>query len=388
MKSYSKAVERLGASQRGLADRLPKPKVDKVVKLSSGDPSFPTPEYVVEAAYRAMRDGYTHYPPVQGVPELREAVAAYQAGISGVPVSASEVLITGGGTGAVSATMMALLDPGDEVLVLDPCYSLYADVARVVGARVVSAPLTRSFGVDLDAVRRAVTPRTQMLVLNYPSNPTGQLLEEHELDGLASIAAEHDLAVVSDEVYDQLVFEGKHLSALGHPALTNRTALVNSFSKTYAMTGWRLGWVVAKGGLLQAILTMNRSVLGFPNHIAQRAGLAALTNQAEDRKWRAWMLEQYQTQRKAMRDGLLQVPGVHAYDLKAAFYAWVRYDAPLSSVDMMKYLYERGLNIRPGSEFGSMGEKHLRFTFAPSAATITDGLKIFRSAMAELKVGR
>jgi len=388
MKSYSKAVERLGASQRGLADRLPKPKVDKVVKLSSGDPSFPTPEYVVEAAYRAMRDGYTHYPPVQGVPELREAVAAYQAGISGVPVSASEVLITGGGTGAVSAAMMALLDPGDEVLVLDPCYSLYADVARVVGARVVSAPLTSGFGVDLDAVRRAVTPRTQMLVLNYPSNPTGQLLEEHELDGLAAIAAEHDLAVVSDEVYDQLVFEGKHLSALGHPALTNRTALVNSFSKTYAMTGWRLGWVVAKGGLLQAILTMNRSVLGFPNHIAQRAGLAALTNQAEDRKWRAWMLEQYQTQRKAMRDGLLQVPGVHAYDLKAAFYAWVRYDAPLSSVDMMKYLYERGLNIRPGSEFGSMGEKHLRFTFAPSAATITDGLKIFRSAMAELKVGR
>jgi aspartate aminotransferase len=386
MKSYSKAVERLAASQRGLADRLPKPKVDKVVKLSSGDPSFPTPEYVVEAAYQAMRDGYTHYPPVQGVPELREAVAAYQAGISGVPVSASEVLITGGGTGAISAAMMALLDPGDEVLVLDPCYSLYADVARVVGARVVSAPLTSSFGVDLDAVRRAVTPRTQMLVLNYPSNPTGQLLEEHELDGLAAIAVEHDLAVVSDEVYDQLVFEGKHLSALGHPALTNRTALVNSFSKTYAMTGWRLGWVVAKGDLLQAILTMNRSVLGFPNHIAQWAGLAALTNQAEDRKWRAWMLEQYQTQRKTMWDGLLQVPGVHAYDLKAAFYAWVRYDAPLSSVDMMKYLYERGLNIRPGSEFGSMGEKHLRFTFAPSAATITDGLKIFRSAMAELKV--
>jgi aspartate aminotransferase len=386
MKSCSKAVERLGVSQRGLADRLPKPRVDKVVKLSSGDPSFPTPEYVVEAAYRAMRDGYTHYPPVQGVPELREAIAAYQAGISGVPVSASEVLITGGGTGAISAAMMALLDPGDEVLVLDPCYSLYADVARVVGARVVSAPLTSSFGVDLDAVRRAVTPRTQMLVLNYPSNPTGQLLEEHELDGLAAIAVEHDLAVVSDEVYDQLVFEGKHLSALGHPALTNRTALVNSFSKTYAMTGWRLGWVVAKGDLLQAILTMNRSVLGFPNHIAQRAGLAALTNQAEDRKWRAWMLGQYQTQRKAMWDGLLQVPGVHAYDLKAAFYAWVRYDAPLSSVDMMKYLYERGLNIRPGSEFGSMGEKHLRFTFAPSAATITDGLNIFRSAMAELKV--
>jgi aspartate aminotransferase len=125
-------------------------------------------------------------------------------------------------------------------------------------------------------------------------------------------------------------------------------------------------------------------VLGFPNHIAQRAGLAALTNQEEDRKWRTWMLAQYQAQRRAMWDGLVQIPGVQAYKLKAAFYAWVHYEASLSSVDMMKYLYERGLNVRPGTEFGSRGERHLRFTFAPSPAVITEGLTIFRSAMREL----
>jgi aspartate aminotransferase len=384
MKSRSRAIERLGASQRGLADRLPKPRVDKVVKLNSGDPSFPTPAYVIEAAYRAMKDGYTHYAPAQGDPQLRKAIAAYQSSISGVPVSPSEVLVTGGGTGAISAAMMALLDEGDEVLILDPCYSLYPDVARVVGARVVFVPLTSDFRVDVEAVREAVTPRTRMLILNYPSNPTGQLLEQQELEGLAAIAVEHDLVVLSDEVYDQLVFQGKHLSVLGHPALTGRTVLVNSFSKTYAMTGWRLGWAVAKGGLIQAVLTMNRSVLGSTNHIAQRAGLVALTNQEEDRKWRTWMLEQYQARRTAMWEGLVQVPGVHLYDLKAAFYAWVHYEAPLSSVDMMKYLYERGLNVRPGTEFGSMGEKHLRFTFAPSTAVITEGLTIFRSAMSEL----
>jgi len=384
MKSRSRAIERLGASQRGLADRLPKPRVDKVVKLNSGDPSFPTPAYVIEAAYRAMKDGYTHYAPAQGDPQLRKAIAAYQSSISGVPVSPSEVLVTGGGTGAISAAMMALLDEGDEVLILDPCYSLYPDVARVVGARVVFVPLTSDFRVDVEAVREAVTPRTRMLILNYPSNPTGQLLEQQELEGLAAIAVEHDLVVLSDEVYDQLVFQGKHLSVLGHPALTDRTVLVNSFSKTYAMTGWRLGWAVAKGGLIQAVLTMNRSVLGSTNHIAQRAGLVALTNQEEDRKWRTWMLEQYQARRTAMWEGLVQVPGVHLYDLKAAFYAWVHYEAPLSSVDMMKYLYERGLNVRPGTEFGSMGEKHLRFTFAPSTAVITEGLTIFRSAMSEL----
>jgi aspartate aminotransferase len=358
--------------------------VDKVVKLNSGDPSFPTPAYVIEAAYRAMKDGYTHYAPAQGDPQLRKAIAAYQSSISGVPVSPSEVLVTGGGTGAISAAMMALLDEGDEVLILDPCYSLYPDVARVVGARVVFVPLTSDFRVDVEAVREAVTPRTRMLILNYPSNPTGQLLEQQELEGLAAIAVEHDLVVLSDEVYDQLVFQGKHLSVLGHPALTDRTVLVNSFSKTYAMTGWRLGWAVAKGGLIQAVLTMNRSVLGSTNHIAQRAGLVALTNQEEDRKWRTWMLEQYQARRTAMWEGLVQVPGVHLYDLKAAFYAWVHYEAPLSSVDMMKYLYERGLNVRPGTEFGSMGEKHLRFTFAPSTAVITEGLTIFRSAMSEL----
>jgi len=386
MKTKSRAIERLGASQRGLADRLPKPGKNKLVKLSSGDPNFPTPDYIVEAAYRAMKDGYTHYPPVQGDPQLREAIAAYQSSVSGVPVSAAEVLVTGGGTGAIAAAMMALLDDGDEVLILDPCYSLYPDVARVVGAKVVSVPLTSDFGVDVEAVRDAVTPRTRMLVLNYPSNPTGRLLKSDEMEGLAAIAVKHDIVVLSDEVYDQLVFRGQHLSVLGHPALTGRTILANSFSKTYAMTGWRLGWVVAKGELFQTILTMHRSVLGFPNHIAQRAGLAALTNQEEDRKWRVWMLAQYQAQRAAMWEGLVRAPSVHTYDLEAAFYAWVRYEAPLSSVEMMRYLYERGLTVRPGTEFGTMGEKHLRFTFAPATAVITEGLEIFQSAMRELLV--
>ncbi|HXZ44370.1 MAG TPA: aminotransferase class I/II-fold pyridoxal phosphate-dependent enzyme, partial [archaeon] len=163
MKTRSRAIERLGVSQRGLADRLPKPRVDKVVKLNSGDPAFSTPNYIIEAAYRAMRDGYTHYPPVQGDPHLREAIAAYQSRISGVPVSPAEILVTSGGTGGITAAMMALLDEGDEVIVLDPCYSLYPYVARVVGAKVVFVPLTRDFGVDVVAVREAATPRVKML---------------------------------------------------------------------------------------------------------------------------------------------------------------------------------------------------------------------------------
>ena len=385
MITASQAVQRLAASQRNLADRLPKPRVPRLIKLSSGDPSFATPAYIVEAAYQAMKEGYTHYPAVPGDPQLREAIAAYESRLSGVPISASEVLVTAGGTPAITDAMAGVLNPGDEVIVLDPTYSLYADVARLIDAKVVSVPLTSSFQVDLDAVRRAVTPRSRMLVLNYPSNPTGQLLKKAELDALAEIAVDNDLAVLSDEVYDQLVFKGKHLSVLGHPALTDRTILINSFSKTYAMTGWRLGWVVAKAGLINPIVAINRSAIGYANHISQRAGLAALTNEEEDRKWRAWMLPQYDAQRRAMREGLDRVPGIHVYEMEAAFYAWVRYDAPLSSVDMMAYIYERGLAVRPGTEFGAMGEKHLRFTFAPSVKDITEGVAIFKAAMEELR---
>jgi len=385
--SASRAVERLAGSQRNLADKLPKPRTPKVIGLHRGDPSFDTPEYIVQAAIRAMRDGYTHYPAPQGDPELREAIASYQSKLSGVPVSASEVVVTNGGTGAVSAAMMGLLNEGDEVILLDPTYSLYADVARVVGAKVVAVPLTPDFAVDVDAVKAAVTPRTRMMVLNFPSNPTGQQIEPHELDGLAAIATENDLVVLSDEVYDQLSFKGRHISALGHPALTSRTVLVNSFSKTYAMTGWRVGWAAAKGDLLKPVSAINRTAIGYVNSIAQRAALAALTDEAEDRKWRSWMLDQYEAQRRAMWEQLAEIPGVHVYEPEAAFYAWVRYDAPLSAVEMMKFLYERGLNVRPGTEFGAMGEKHLRFTFAPSVETITAGIAIFKAAMEELRAG-
>lgn len=385
MAASSRAVERLSGSQRNLADRLPRPRTDKMIGLHRGDPSFDTPRYIVDAAVEAMNQGFTHYPPPQGDPALREAIAAYQSAVSGVSVDPSHVLVTSGGTGAVYAGMVAFLNEGDELLLLDPTYSLYSDVARVVGARIVSVPLAGDFSVDLEAARRSVTPRTRMMVLNFPSNPTGQQLKQHELDGLAAIAAEHDLLVLSDEVYDQLSFKGRHVSALGHPALTDRTILVNSFSKSYAMTGWRVGWVVAMGPLFKAVAAINRTAVGYVNYIAQRAALAALSNGEEDRKWKGWMLGQYEAQRRAMWEQLSRVPGIQLAEPEAAFYAWVRYNAPLSSVEMMKYLYERGLNVRPGTEFGEMGEGYLRFTFAPSVETITQGIEIFRSSLKELR---
>ncbi|HZK66729.1 MAG TPA: aminotransferase class I/II-fold pyridoxal phosphate-dependent enzyme, partial [Chloroflexota bacterium] len=161
MAASSRAVERLSGSQRNLADRLPRPRTDKMIGLHRGDPSFDTPRYIVDAAVEAMNQGFTHYPPPQGDPALREAIAAYQSAVSGVSVDPSHVLVTSGGTGAVYAGMVAFLNEGDELLLLDPTYSLYSDVARVVGARIVSVPLAGDFSVDLEAARRSVTPRTR-----------------------------------------------------------------------------------------------------------------------------------------------------------------------------------------------------------------------------------
>jgi aspartate aminotransferase len=381
----SRAVERLSGSQRDLSGQLPKPRTAKMIGLHRGDPSFDTPAYVVEAAYRALKDGYTHYPPLRGDPALREAVAAYQSRNSGVPISPSEVMITAAAAGAVYAAIMATVSEGDEVIVLDPTFSSYADVVRLVGGHVVPVPVPDTAAVDVDAVRAAVTPRTRMLVLNFPSNPTGQLLGQRELDGLAAIAEEHDLIVLSDEVYDQLVFKGKHISPYGHPALTNRTILVHSFSKTYAMTGWRVGYLVAKPQFIEPIWTIIWTTVAHANHAAQRAALEALTNEAEDRKWRSWMLAEYEERRRTMWRLLGDVPGVHVSEPEAAFYAWVRYDAPLSAIEMVKYLHERGLDVRPGTEFGATRDRYIRFTFAPSIEVITEGMAIFKAAMQELQ---
>lgn len=383
----SKAVDRLSSSQRDLSGQLPKPRTPQVIGLHRGDPSFDTPAYIVEAAYRAMKQGYTHYPPLRGDPKLRDAIAVYQSRVSNVPVSASEILITAAGAGAVYASIMAIVNEGDEVVILDPTFSSYADVVRMVGGRIVSVPVPDTAAVDVEALRAAITPRTRLLVLNFPSNPTGQLLTQQELDGIATVAEENDLIVLSDEVYDQLVYEGKFISAFGHPGLTNRTILVNSFSKSYAMTGWRVGWLAARPRFIEPIWQIVWATVAHTNIVAQRAALEALTNEAEDLAWRTWMIEEYRKRRNAMWSQLAEIPGVRVSEPEAAFYSWVRYDAPLSAIEMVKFLHERGLDVRPGTEFGATREKYLRFTFAPSVEVINEGVAIFKSAMEELRAG-
>lgn len=380
MATGSSVVARLGASRRGLLESLPAP-TGRLWSLGKGDPSFDTPEFILEAASDAMRTGVTHYPPILGDPLLREVVAEYQATVVGSPYSAENVLISVGATQALTIAMMALLDPGDEIIVLDPSYSIYADLARALDLGVVVAPVLASPRETFVQAGRQATDRTKAIIVNYPANPTGHVLDDDDVDVLAEIASSRGWYVFSDEVYDQIVFDGIHRSPASHPDLTSRTVVINAVSKTYAMTGWRVGWIAAPRPLIEPMAAVLRGCFGMGNSIAMRAAVAALTDSTAAAQWRAEMMAEYRDRRQVLGDELRRIPGLTFDEPGGAFYHWVEYEADLPSAELVARLYARGLAVRPGSEFGLGGERHLRITFAADIATIRGGMEILRSEM-------
>lgn len=381
----SALVKRLSASQRGLLDRLPPPAANEIYALAKGDPSFATPSYIVDAAIDAMRSGHTHYPPADGDRELRVAVARYESAMTGAPLSASDILITVGATQALSVALMAIFDAGDEILVFDPSYSIYSDLARALDLRIVPVPVCTTPRESFERALALSSPRAKAVIVNFPANPTGQTLAEADLDALAALATEKRLLVISDEVYDQIVFRGTHLSPMSHPRLIDRTILINSVSKTYAMTGWRVGWIAASSELIPAMASTLHACFGPANSIAMRAAAAALLDIEEDTRWRAEMLERYRERRAIMGDELSRVPGIEFEEPAGAFYYWARYRAPVSSVEIVRRLYAQGLAVRPGVEFGERGEQHLRITFASDVTAIRLGIAVLRRVLTELE---
>jgi len=240
----SRAVERLGQSQRAKkTGREP----SGVLSLASGDPSFDTPDHIRDAGIAAIREGYTHYAPPMGDPDLRRAVAAELSTLRGGEFRPDDVLITNGAASGIYSCMVAYLNPGDEVLLHDPTYSLYSDVALSIGARPVFVPWTQALRLDMDALERAVTPKSRMLVVNNPVNPTGIVFTEAEMQLIVDFVRRHDLMLVADEAYDHLVYDGRPMiSAARFEAIADRTIIINTCSKTFAMTGWRVGYAAAR----------------------------------------------------------------------------------------------------------------------------------------------
>ena len=380
MRQPSAMIQRLMQSERAGQAGPPGP---DVIPLQTGDPDFPTPPHIVEALGDAVERGYTHYPHFQGDPDLRAAIADQLSRRSGVTWTSDDVTITNGGSGAIYGAMVGFLDPGDQVLLPQPTFSLYADVAESIGAVVTETPLTEDLHLDLDALGAAAGPRAKMVVLCNPGNPTGTVFRRDELVELARFCVERDLLLLSDEAYDYLLYDGReHVSGLDLPDLADRLLYVQTFSKTFAMTGWRLGYLAARGGMAKAGMVVHRTAVGTVNAAVQRAGLIALTTPSD---WPDRMLAEYAYRRGMLDELLRDAEGASWRPPEGTFYAFVKYTADLPAREMTAFLLKRGVAVRSGTEFGSGGEGHVRLSFATSRENIREGARRLAAGLAEAR---
>jgi len=354
-----------------------------VARLHFGDPCFATPRHIVDAATAAMSAGYTHYPPSYGDPDLRTAIARRASRRAGRPIESSEVLVTAGSTAAIYCALTAVLDPGDEVLLFDPSYSLYATILNQIGARPVYVGMKEALRPDRDRLERAITDRTRLVIINNPANPTGVVFNEAELRAISEIAVAHDLLVLADEIYDELVFTGTFSSCLALAELSGRLLYINGFSKTYAMTGWRLGYLIAPPELLRAAHIIHSNCSAGVNWPTQRAGIAALDGPQEPV---AEMFAGYHTRREALLERLAGTPGLRPVLPEGAFYLYVgfRFNPPIRSADITKLLLKEGVAVRSGTEYGPAGEGYVRISYSATLDDIRDGAERLQRVFTKL----
>ncbi len=347
-----------------------------VISLGVGEPDFDTPAGIVEAGVASLRRGRTHYTSNYGTLELRRALVAHlerRYGVSYDP--AREVLITVGASEAVDLALRATCDPGDEVILHEPSYVAYVPAIQFAGGTAVhvSTRLEDDFALDPAAVEAAITPRTKALFLGYPCNPTGAVLPEAVQDELAAIAVRHDLLVYSDEIYDRLAYGTyRHRAMSALPGMRDRTILMGGFSKAYAMTGWRVGWLCAPAGILEGIVKVHQySIMSAPT-TAQDAALEALTNAEADVER---MLAAYDRRRRLIVDGLNEI-GLTTFEPRGAFYAFPRVSSTGldSETFAARLLAEEHVAVVPGGAFGPSGEGHVRACYATSEEQLREAL--------------
>lgn len=353
-----------------------------LIRLDSGSPSFATPQHIVDSVKRAIDDGHTGYILEKGVMTLLEAICESIAAETGAMYAPSQVLITNGSSSGIYAVMTCFLDPGDEVIVFDPSYSLYPHVARQIGAVPVPVRHKADYQLDIDAVRAAITPRTRLVFLNNPNNPTGIVYREADIAALLDLCAEKDLLLAADEAYSKLMQPGQtHVPVLKFQQHRERMILLGTFSKTYAMTGWRLGYVVAPPDLIDHLYGIHRAINGPICNFVQRAGIAALRGPQD---FIAEFNQEYHRRAALMHRFARAIPGLYPAAPQGAFYMWTRFDLPQPAREVKARLFERGVAVRSGSEYGAGGEKHLRISYSVSEATIEKGMAVVAAVMREL----
>lgn len=377
--SPSAAVARVEAVSRRV--QQPQSSAD-LVSLAMGEPDFDTPTRIIEAGLAAAARGRTHYAPLAGEASLRERIAAEIEALRGGPADPGDVLVTHGGTAGLAAAILALAGPGDRVAIPDPTYSLYADLVSMAGATAVHVPLRSDLHWDLDALAAGLRG-ARLFVFCNPGNPTGIVHTREELEALAALLEGTDTIVLADEAYATLTFTGTPFtSALQIPALDGRTVYCQTFSKSHAMTGWRIGYLWGPTAMIRAATRVHGTVNGSVNTFVQDAAVVALDECHDDV---ARMREAYARRRSLMRDALSAVPGLELSEPEGAFYFFPRYRSQLPSVDMVAHLREHGVAVRPGAEFGPSGEGRLRLSYAASDEAIVTGVQRMGVALRALR---
>lgn len=348
------------------------------VRLEMGEPDFTTPEPYIEAAFGAARKGATHYTPTTGIPALRRAIAERLRADYGIERDPDrEVMVTVGAVGALAAACLAVVQPGDEVLVPDPGWPVYRSQVALAGGVVVPVPLREENGFHMRAedVEARITPRTRALIVNSPHNPTGAVLTEEELRAIAGVAHRHGLVVISDEVYEKLLYDGRrHFPLAAIPEIGPQLITISAVSKTYAMTGWRLGYACAAPELISAMARIQECLASCPPSVSQQAALAAL---AGDQAPVEAMRSEYDRRRRFLVEGLNRLPGVTCTTPEGAFYVFPSVRAlGRPSAAVAEELLEREQVVTvPGSGFGEAGEGYLRLSYATSLEVLAEALR-------------
>lgn len=355
-----------------------------VYDFSLGEPDFPTPEHICQAAVKAMKDGHTHYTPASGIPELRSAVAKWYGKTYGLECTAEQVLLSNGAKHSLHNALAATVGPGDEVIIPAPYWVSYSDLVQMTGATYVLVSTTHESGFKMSPgqLQAAITPRSRLLMLNSPSNPTGSVYTRKELEAFADIVLASKLAVISDEIYERLVFGNARATCFAtlRPGLAERTITISGFSKTFAMTGWRMGWAVGPVPVIKAMGNVQSQQTSSPSSITQYASISALQG---DQDCVEKMRHEFEARRDIVCKRLSAMPGIICPTPDGAFYAFFSVAAHFgktfagkkvaNSADFCQVALEQAhVNLVPGSAFGAEG--YVRLSFAASREQLTGGL--------------
>jgi aspartate/methionine/tyrosine aminotransferase len=357
----------------------------EVIHLELGEPDFETPQHVLDAGIAALKAGYTHYCPVPGIPELRTAVAEHISETRNIDAGMKHVVITPGTKAVALFTLLSVIEPGDEVVYFNPGYPLYESLVSFVEATPVEIALHERTGFrpDIEEIAQRVSPKTRLMILNSPQNPTGGALTIEDMGAIAALAQEHDFIVLSDEIYRGLQYDGEFCSIASLPGMRSRTVIMDGFSKRYAMTGWRLGFGVFPEELVEPAMTLVINSYACVSTFVQWAGIAALQGPQDDVDR---MRLSFDRRRELIVDGLNAIPGVHCERPAGAFYVFPNVtEYGRSSEEIADYLLqEAGVATLPGTGFGSQGEGYLRLSYANSEGNIEKGLGWMRDALGRL----